>query len=123
MNFERYTDFIPSAREKAKDFAKDVSEGISVIDRYVVTRNVKTRTVVTDTANGKRLVDTEDSYTREFSLFKVILSALAIFVSAVICFSSLRRVAQQRKQIKEQKKELRQMKKLCKKADIELPEN
>lgn len=122
MNFERYADFVPRVGEKVRDFAGDVSEGLSVIDRYVVTRNVKTRTIVTDTASGKLLMDTEDSYTREFSLFKVIISALAIFVSAVVCICSLRRAAQQRKQLKAQKKELRQMKKLCKKADIEIPE-
>ncbi len=122
MNFERYADFIPVAKKKAAGVAKEISEGVSLLDRYVVTRNVKTRTIITDTAREKRLVDTEDSYTREFSLFKVIISALMLFVSAVVCIVSLKRAAQQRKQLKAQKKELKQIKKLCKKADIEIPE-
>ena len=122
MNFDKYTYLANSAFDKAKDIANDVREGIKLSDRYVITRNVRTKIVVTDTATGKKLVDTEDSYTRSYSLLKLLFSAAALFVSAVVCIVSLKRAIKQKKQLKEQKKELHRIKKLCKKADIELSE-
>ncbi len=116
-------EFIPVAREKASALCEGARSGMASLDRYMVTKNVNTRTVITDTKSGKKLIDTEDCYTKEFSLFKFILSVIVIMASMAAFLISCRSSAKQRRKLKEQKKELRRIKKLCKKADIEIPEN
>lgn len=122
MKYDKYYDFIDDAKYKAMDFAQDVKDGISVLDRFTVKRNVHTKTLLTDKKHGKTLVNTEDEYSREFSLLKAIIIGLMVFVSSLLIISSLKSGAKNAKECRRQRKELRKIKKLCKKADVELPE-
>lgn len=119
MNF----DFIPNVKEKAQDLLDDAKEGLSIMDRFLVTSSVRTRTVITDTKNGKKVVDTEDGYTREFSLLKAAIVGVLALIAAVIIVASLCNSAKNGKRLREHKKELKRVKKLCKKSGIALDED
>lgn len=114
-------EFVSGIGEKATKICGDVKGGFSRFDRFTVTRSVSTRTIINDTAKGKKLVDTEDCYTQEFSLLKFVLSVVLVIVSMTAFLLSCRSSAKQKRKLKEQKKELRKIKKLCRKADIEIP--
>ena len=107
-------------RDKASDLLDDTREGLSVMDRYLVRHSVKTKTVITDTKTGKKLSDTEDGYTREFSLLKAIAATAAVFVAAVVLVSAVKNGAKQKKKIKEQKKRIKSLEKVCKRANLEV---
>ena len=111
-----------TVKEKAAELFEDTREGLSIMDRYLVKHCIRTRTIVTDTKTGKKISDTEDGYTREFSLLKalVIISLAIVFVLTL--FASLCSSAKQKKTIKNQKKIIRKMEKACKKANVEIEE-
>lgn len=122
MKYDKYSDFFDDAKDKAIDFAQDVKDGLSILDRFTVKKSVHTKTLITDKKYGKTLVNTEDEYSREFSLLKAIIIGIMLFASALIIISNLKSGAKSAKECRRQKKELRKIKKLCKKADVELPE-
>ncbi len=122
MKYDKYSDFLYDAKDKAMDFAQDVKDGLSVLDRFTVKKSIHTKTQLTDKKYGKTLVNTEDEYSREFSLLKAIIIGVMLFVSAIIIISNLKSGAKNAKECRRQKKELRKIKKFCKKAEVELPE-
>lgn len=122
MKYEKYSDFLDDAKYKAMDFAQDVKDGLSILDRFTIKKSVRTKTLLTDKKYGKALVNTEDEYSREFSLLKAIIIGIMLFVSVLIIISGLKSGAASAKECRRQKKELRKIKKLCKKAEVELPE-
>lgn len=112
--YKEYMDF-DAIREKASEILEDTKEGLSIMDRYLVKHIVRTRTVVTDTKTGKKLSDTEDGYTREFSLFKALVLVVVASVAAFAMLSSIKSSCRQRKKIKEQKRQIKAMEKEIKK--------
>ena len=116
-------EFIPTVKEKAQDFLDDAREGLSIMDRYLVTSSVRTRTVITDKKNGKKLCDSEDGYTREFSLLKAVAIGILALVAASAVVISICNGAKNGKKLREQKKELKRIKKLCKKSGVEYEED
>ncbi len=119
MNYE----FFSAAKEKAADLVDDAREGLSIMDRFLVTSSVRTRTIITDTKNGKKVVDTEDGYTREFSLLKAAIVGVLAVIAAVIIVASLCNSAKNGKKLREHKKELKRIKRLCKKSGVEYEED
>ena len=116
-------DFI-TIKEKAADVLADVKDGLSIMDRFVVNTSVMTKTFVTDRKTGKRVYDTEDGYTREFSLFKAIIVAVFLGIAAVVLVASLAGSVNTRKKLRSTKKELKRIKKICDKNGVvyqELP--
>ena len=116
-------DFIPTVKEKAQDLLDDARDGLSIMDRYLVTSSVRTRTVITDKKNGKKLCDSEDGYTREFSLLKAVAIGILALVAASAVVISICNGAKNGKKLREQKKELKRIKKLCKKSGVEYEED
>ena len=116
-------DFIPTVKEKAQDLLDDARDGLSIMDRYLVTSSVRTRTVITDKRNGKKLCDSEDGYTREFSLLKAVAIGILALVAASAVVISICNGAKNGKKLREQKKELKRIKKLCKKSGVEYEED
>lgn len=116
-------DFIPTVKEKAQDLLEDARDGLSIMDRYLVTSSVRTRTVITDKKNGKKLCDSEDGYTREFSLMKAVVIGILALIAASAIVISICNSAKNGKKLREQKKELKRIKKLCKKSGVEYEED
>lgn len=116
-------DFIPTVKEKAQDLLDDARDGLSIMDRYLVTSSVRTRTVITDKKNGKKLCDSEDGYTREFSLLKAVAIGILALVAASAVVISICNSAKNGKKLRAQKKELKRIKKLCKKSGVEYEED
>lgn len=116
-------DFIPTVKEKAADLLEDAREGLSIMDRYLVTTSVRTRTVITDKKNGKKLIDSEDGYTREFSLMKAVVIGILALIAASAVVISICNSAKNGKKLRAQKKELKRIKKLCKKSGVEYEED
>lgn len=116
-------DFIPTVKEKAQDLLEDAREGLSIMDRYLVTSSVRTRTVITDKKNGKKLCDSEDGYTREFSLMKAVVIGILALIAASAIVISICNSAKNGKKLRAQKKELKRIKKLCKKSGVEYEED
>lgn len=116
-------DFIPTVKEKAQDLLEDAREGLSIMDRYLVTTSVRTRTVITDKKDGKKLCDSEDGYTREFSLMKAVVIGILALIAASAIVISICNSAKNGKKLRAQKKELKRIKKLCKKSGVEYEED
>jgi len=111
-----------AVRERASDILEDTREGLSIMDRYLVKHVVRTRTVVTDTKTGKKLSDTEDGYTREFSLLKALCGVVLFAIAILVLFAGLKSNARQRKQIREQKRKIKRMEKACRRANVAVEE-
>lgn len=122
MIFEKCKDYTPVICDKAKEFCDSARDGIGLLDRYRIKKNVSVRFQVYDSANGKRLADTENEWTREFSALKALCAVMLAFVGVVAFITISAQNMKSRKKYKTQKKELKKIKKICKKADIELPE-
>ena len=118
MNF----DFIPVVKEKAADLLEDAREGLSIMDRYLVTSSVRTRTVITDMKNGNKLMDTEDGYTRQFSLLKAVAVGAVALVVMIIILAMICNSAKNGRKLRAQNKEIKRIKKLCKKAGVDCDE-
>ena len=116
-------DFIPTVKEKAQDLLEDAREGLSIMDRYLVTTSVRTRTVITDKKDGNKLCDSEDGYTREFSLMKAVVIGILALIAASAIVISICNSAKNGKKLRAQKKELKRIKKLCKKSGVEYEED
>jgi len=107
-------------KEKATCVAGDIKDGLAIMDRYVLRRDVRSRTVLTDTQNGNKVIDTEDEYSREYPVVKLVIGAFAVIVGVVAVMSAIKKSVGRKKMIKLQKKEIKRLRKLCKDADIDI---
>lgn len=106
-------------REKISGITGDIREGLKIMDRYVLKRDIRSRTVLEDRENGVALFDSEDEHSKEYPIVKVLAVAVAAVVGLSIFFIGMRRNAGRKKIIKHQKKEIKRLRKLCKEAKIE----
>ena len=81
------------------------------------------RVAPTDKKNGKKLCDSEDGYTREFSLMKAVVIGILALIAASAIVISICNSAKNGKKLRAQKKELKRIKKLCKKSGVEYEED
>jgi hypothetical protein len=109
-----------TVKDKAAGIAQDINGGLAIMDRYVLKRDIKSRTVLTDTKNGVNLVDTEDSKVREYPLIKILFAAAAAVIGFAILVIKFRTDISRKKTIKHQKKEIKRLRKLCKDAKIDI---
>ena len=103
MNFD-------NIKERISNAADDVREGLSVLDRFILSRDIKTRTVITDRKNGSRLLDTENSSSRDYSVIKLICAAVFAFITALVVTSRLCADEKRRRIIREQRREIKELK-------------
>lgn len=112
-------DFI---KEKAAETAEDVREGLVAINRFVLKREVRARTVLTDKKNNTKLYDTEKEQSREYSVLKLFVGAVAGVIGVALVAASLKKSAARKSLIKRRNKELKRLRKLCKDANIDIKE-
>ncbi len=119
LDFEKYKDKTGEIYEKVSDFTK---EKLRPVDRYVIKRDVKTRTAIVDKEKGKTMTDAENSYSREYSALGVAAATVLALSAVCLLLCAAGDAMKYKKSFKAQKKELRRIKRACKKADVELPQ-
>ena len=112
-------DFI---KEKAAETAEDVKEGLIAMNRFVLRRDVRSRTVLTDKKNNTKLYDTEREQSREYSVLKLFVGAVAGVIGVALVAASLKKSAARKSLIKRRNRELKRLRKLCKEAKIDIKE-
>lgn len=90
-----------------------IPEGNTVMKRYILGRVVRSRTYLADKNRKKLYFDTENLYSKEYSLIGVLASLAAMILGVLFVAVSLKKGMARKKTIKLQKKEIKRLEKLC----------
>ena len=97
-----------------------IAKGTGTMNRYILGRQVRSRTYLADSSRNKLLLDTQNHYSKEYPLFKVLTVGTAAIFGAALVIMSLKKSTERKKTIKLQKKEIKRLQKLCPKASTDL---
>lgn len=90
-----------------------LTQGDTVMKRYVLGRSVRSRTYLADKGRSKLLFDTENLYSKEYSLLSVLAAFAATVFGILFVVLSIKKGMARKKTIKLQKKEIKRLEKLC----------
>ncbi|MBR3994395.1 MAG: hypothetical protein IKI97_03845 [Clostridia bacterium] len=113
MNFE-------AIKDKTSEILSDIGKGLEIMNRYVLKREVVTRTVISDKKKCVNVVDKESGYSRVYSLLDVIVMSVAVISAIGAVFFAIKKSADRKKIIKSQKQELHRIRKICKAAKVDI---
>lgn len=89
------------------------TQGDTVMKRYVLGRSVRSRTYLADKGRSKLLFDTENMYSKEYSLMSVLAAFAAVIFGILFTVFSIKKGMARKKTIKLQKKEIKRLEKIC----------
>lgn len=107
-------------KNKTSEVMSDVGKGLEIMNRYILKREVKTRTTLSDTKKRVNVIDKENGYIREYSLPEMILVAITAVMALGVVLCTFKKSADRKKIIKCQKAELHRIRKICKAAKVDI---